>query len=251
MHNGARGDKNNWTGVAERMSDEENILRMIIEKESWEEVIFQIVSMENLNPWDIDLLKLTDRFIEYLNKMEKFDFRIPGKIVFVAALLLRLKADYLSIFEEEETIEDIAKQPELINLGIDPSLIQLGLPMRRMPKRQITLEELMGALQKAMQVRVRRDLRKHAWRERIQSQIVEEDITKRIDRMMNEIEQTMKKNNVDEINFNQLMKKWKRDEIISRFIPLLHLEQDRKIKTEQLEIFKDIIIKKIEEEKKS
>jgi segregation and condensation protein A len=231
------------------MTDEENILKMIIEKESWEEVIYQIVSLENLNPWDVDLIKLTDRFMEYMGKLEKFDFRIPGKIVFVAALLLKLKADYLSIFEEEETIEDIAKQPQIVDLGIDPSLVKLGLPMRRMPKRQITLEELMGALQKAMQVRVKRDLRKHAWRERIASQIVEEDITKKIERVIGEIETAMRKQHSDQITFNDLVKDWKRDEIISKFIPLLHLEQDKKISTEQLEFFKDIIIKKIEEGK--
>jgi len=229
------------------MSEEENILKMIIERESWEEVIYQIVSEQNLNPWDIDLIKLTEGFIEYLNKMEKMDFRIPGKIVFVAAVLLRLKADYLSIFEEEETIEEIAKQPQIVDLGIDPNLIKLGLPMKRIPKRQITLEELMGALQKAMQVRVRRDLRKHAWRERIASQIVEEDITVRIERMMGEIETAMKKNKQGEIKFNDLVKQWNREQIISKFIPMLHLEQDKKISTEQIEFFKDIIIKKLEE----
>jgi len=228
------------------MADEENILKMIIEKESWEEVIYQIVSLENLNPWDVDLVKLTERFIEYLNKLEKMDFRVPGKIVFIAAVLLRLKADYLSIFEEEETIEDIAKQPQIVDLGIDPKLIQLGLPMKRIPKRQITIEELMGALQKAMQVRVRRDLRKHAWRQRIASQIVEEDITKRIDRMMDEIESAMKKKSEKEVKFKDLVKDWNREQIISKFIPLLHLEQNKKISTEQLEFFKDIIIKKLE-----
>jgi len=228
------------------MSEEENILKMIIEKESWEEVIYQIVSIENLNPWDVDLVKLTDRFIEYLNKLEKLDFRVPGKIVFVAAVLLRLKADYLSIFEEEETIEEIAKQPQMVDLGIDPSLIKLGLPMKRIPKRQITIEELLGALQKAMQVRVRRDLRRHAWRERIASQIVEEDITKRIERMMSEIESAMKKSAENEVTFKELVKEWNRDQIVSKFIPLLHLEQNQKITTEQIEFFKDIIIKKLE-----
>jgi segregation and condensation protein A len=247
MYHGKIRKQDNCTGAAKRMSEEENILKMIIEKESWEEVIYQIVSLENLNPWDVDLVKLTDRFLEYLGKLEKLDFRIPGKIVFVAAVLLRLKADYLSIFEEEETIEEIAKQPQMVDLGIDPSLIKLGLPMKRIPKRQITLEELLGALQKAMQVRVRRDLRRHAWRERITSQIVEEDITKRIEKMMSEIEVAMKKSAENEVTFKELVKEWNRDQIVSKFIPMLHLEQNKKISTEQIEFFKDIIIKKIQE----
>lgn len=130
------------------MTEEENILKMIIEKESWEEVIYSIVSLENLNPWDIDLVKLTESFLNYINKLQELDFRIPAKIVFVAAVLLRLKADYLSIFEEEP-LEEVAKEKPFADLGIDPDLIQLGLPMKRMPKRQVTLNELVTALKKS------------------------------------------------------------------------------------------------------
>jgi chromatin segregation and condensation protein Rec8/ScpA/Scc1 (kleisin family) len=36
--------------------------------------------------------------------------------------------------------------------------------------------------------------------------------------------------------------RWKRDIIVEHFVPILHLEQDRKIETEQPEIFKEIYI---------
>ena len=233
------------------MSEEENILKLIIEKESLEEVIYQIVSLENLNPWDVDLIKLTENFLKYINKLEQVDFRIPAKIIFVAAVLLRLKADYLSIFEEEETVEEIAKQQEKIDLGIDPDLIKLGLPMKRMPKRQVTLDELMTALKKAMVVTDKKTERKMLWQAQIQAQITEEDITKRIDKMMEEIDELMNKMKKDKLEFKQIVDKWKRDDIVYHFIPLLHLEQSQKIKTEQEEFFKEIYIsvRKIQDEK--
>jgi segregation and condensation protein A len=130
------------------MNREENILQLILQKESWEEVIYHIVSIENLNPWDIDLVKLADSFLNFIQKIQELDFRIPAKIVFVAAILLRLKADYLSLFEEEESVEEIAKTQPFVDLGIDPNLIQLGVPIRRIPKRQVTIEELINALRK-------------------------------------------------------------------------------------------------------
>jgi len=234
------------------MSEEENILKLIIEKESWEEVIYQIVSLENLNPWDVDLIKLTENFLKYINKLEQVDFRIPAKIIFVAAVLLRLKADYLSIFEEEESVEEIAKQQEKIDLGIDPDLVKLGLPMKRMPKRQVTLDELMTALRKAMVVTEKKTERRKIWQAQIQAQITEEDITKRIDKMMKEIDDLMEKMKKDKLEFKQIVDKWKRDEIVYHFIPLLHLEQNQKIKTEQEEFFKEIWISKryFPEEKK-
>jgi len=226
------------------MSEEENILKLIMEKENWEEILYQIVSIEQLDAWNIDLIKLTDRFIEYINKLEQLDFRIPARIVFVATVLLRLKADYLSIFEEEETIETIAKEQQFVDLGIDPNLVQLGLPMRRMPKRQISLDELIVALRKAMVVRERKAERRRIWRAQLEAEISEEDITKRIEKMLVEIDDIMKKANKDKVSFSEIVKKWKRDKIIEKFVPLLHLENDRKISTEQEDYFKEIFISK-------
>ncbi|MEM5793724.1 MAG: segregation/condensation protein A [Candidatus Aenigmatarchaeota archaeon] len=226
------------------MNQEENILDLILKKESWEEVIYHIVSIENLNPWDIDLVKLADSFLRYIQKIQELDFRIPAKIVFVAAVLLRLKADYLSLFEEEETVEEVAKAQPFVDLGIDPNLVQLGLPMKRIPKRQVTLEELINALRKALAVRERKIQRRVMWRARIQAQISEEDITKKINHVMNEIDELMQKLKANKIKFSQIVEDWNRDQIIDHFVPLLHLEQNEKVVTEQEDFFKDIFITK-------
>jgi len=225
------------------MTEEENILQMIIEKESWEEVIYYIVSVENLDPWNIDLVKLTDSFIRYLKAVEELDFRIPAKIVFVAAILLKLKADYLSIFEERE--ESVEEPKTFEDLGIDSNLVQLSYPMKRVPKRQVTLDELINALRKAMAVEKRREERKQLFAKRLQVAIpTEEDITKRIERVMQEIDELMKKLNLERIEFKQIVEEWKRDKIVEHFIPVLHLDQERKIEIQQPEIFKEIWISK-------
>ena len=225
------------------MTEEENILQLVLEKENWEEVIYHIVSIEKLDPWNIDLVKLTDSFLRYMKRIEELDFRVPARVVFVAAVLLRLKADYLSIFEEEETIEQIAQQ-QPVDLGIDPNLVQLGLPMRRIPKRQITLDELIVALRKAITVREKKVERRRIWRERLALQVTEEDITKRIEEMMHEIDELMNKMKSEKVGFSQIVKKWERKRIVEKFVPLLHLENDRKIETDQEDYFKEIWIKK-------
>ena len=66
------------------MNGEEDILKTIIEKESWEEIIYYIVSLENLNPWDVDLVKLTERFIKFVQSVQDLDFKIPAKVVFIS-----------------------------------------------------------------------------------------------------------------------------------------------------------------------
>ncbi|MEK6910052.1 MAG: segregation/condensation protein A [Candidatus Aenigmatarchaeota archaeon] len=231
----------------EEKSQEEDILKTIIEKESWEDVIYYIVSLEQLNPWDVNLVKLTESFIRFIKDVEGLDFRIPAKVVFVAAILLRVKADFLSIFEEEEeSIEEMLKEDKpFAELGIDPNLVQLGYPMRRSPKRQVTLEELIVALRKALAVRERKEERVKVARRQLDVVTVEEeDMTIKTEKMLKEIDDLMSKLHQDKIEFTQIVKEWKKDKIVEKFVPLLHLENDGKVVGEQEDFFKKILISK-------
>ncbi len=230
------------------MAEEENILQTIIEKESWEDVIYYIVSVEKIDPWNVDLVKLTDGFLKFLRSVQDIDFRIPAKIVFVAGILLRLKSDYLSIFEEkEDEISELLKeQKPFAELGIDPNLVQLGYPMKRIPKRQVTLEELMGALRKAAAVKEKKEVRRKIWRGQVEAQVVaeEEGIEVRIEKLMNDIDELTEKLQGKKLDFKRLVEEWKRDKVVEKFVPLLHLEQDQKITTEQEDFFREIFITK-------
>lgn len=233
--------------LEEQPQDEtQNILKTILEKESWEDVIYYIVSVENIDPWNVDLVRLSSSFLKFVRSVKELDFRIPAKIVFVSAILLKLKADYLSIFEEETAADEMLKEGKPFEeLGIDPNLLQLGYPMKRIPKRQVTLEELMTALKAATKVKERRDVRRRLWRERVEENIeVGEGIEKRIERIMGSIEDLLAKAEGDKVTFKQIVKDWKRDKIVEHLVPVLHLEQEQKIETEQQDFFKEIFVKK-------
>jgi len=226
------------------MTEEENILKIVIEKESWEEIIYYIVNIEKMDPWNIDLVKLTDGFVKFLHAAKELDFRIPAKVIFVAAILLRLKSNYLSIFEEEE-IEEGEEKPMVYEEP--PELVALGIPLKRVPKRQITLEELVAALRKAISVREKKETRRANIQQELQAKIKEEeDIEKRLEKLMFEIDRLIRKLNKSRVEFKQIVRKWNRSDIIYNFVPLLHLEQKEKITTEQDDWFKEIFIRKRE-----
>jgi segregation and condensation protein A len=227
------------------MTEEENILKIIIEKQSWEEIIYYVVNVENLDPWNIDLVKLTNGFLKFLHEAKELDFRIPAKIVFVAAILLRLKSNYLSIFEEEEPEENLEQKPMIYEEP--PELLALGIPLKRVPKRQITLEELINALRKAFAVKERKEARRERLKKELQARIVEEeDIEKRLEKIMMEIDKLIKELNISRIEFRRIVKKWDTKNIVYNFVPLLHLEQKEKIITEQEKWFEEIFIRKRE-----
>ena len=229
-----------------KKDESENILRTILEKESWEDVIYYIVSVENIDPWNVDLVKLTDSFLRFVRSAKELDFRIPAKIVFVSAILLKLKADNLSMFEEETAADEMLRERKPFEeLGIDPNLVQLGYPMKRIPKRQVTLEELMASLKAATKAKERRDVRRRLWKEHVRVDVdVGEGIEKRIEKMMGSIDDILSRKEDEKIQFKDLVKEWKRDKIVESFVPVLHLEQERKIETEQEDFFKDIFVKK-------
>ncbi|MBU5689772.1 MAG: ScpA family protein [Candidatus Aenigmatarchaeota archaeon] len=227
--------------------NEQDILKSVIETESWEDVIYNIVSLEGLDPWDIDIVKLADSFLKYIEDIKTLDFRIPAKIVFVAAILLKLKTDTLFPKEKEEKVEiPQIDEDEFKEIKARLDQIKLSPPIERMPTRTVTLEELVDALRKAMRVKERKEYRKHALGKKVANNINlnEEDIEVRINSLLREIDDLIKIMKKDKIEFSKIVEKWTRDEIIKHFLPLLYLANRGEIIAEQEDFFKEIFISK-------
>lgn len=229
--------------------DEQNLLQNIIQNESWEDMIYQIVTLEGIDPWDIDIGKLTDSFLKYIEELKLIDFRIPAKVVVVAALLLKLKAERLFPREDGEgefRPEAPSNLDEFMQLRMKLAGLNLSPPVERTPKRAVTLDELVNALRKAVKVQERKDTRKRTLGRRIARNInmEEEDIEVRIKRLMDDIDVLMQRLKKNKVEFSKIVEKWEREEIVKHFLPLLHLSSRGKVETEQEEFFKEILISK-------
>jgi len=230
--------------------EEQNLLEMIIKEESWEELIYNIVSYEGMDPWDVDIIKLADSFLKYIEGVKTLDFRIPAKVVLVAAILLKLKSEVLSPLKAEEmeyfpasglTVDEFQQiREELSKLSLKP-------PIERHVKRKVTLDELIDALNKAMKVEEKKESVKRVLGKRIKAEIgEEEDIEVRINELMSEIDGLLSKLKSEKVEFSKIVENWERDEIVRHFMPLLYLSSRGKVETEQEEFFKEILISKKE-----
>lgn len=80
-------------------------------------VLTDILELQKISPWELDLAELVNGFIGRLLTEEYIDLRICGRALLSAAILLRLKTEYLLEFgrEEEEILrvieEDIFLPP--------------------------------------------------------------------------------------------------------------------------------------------
>jgi len=227
------------------MLDEKKIMEFITSEYSWEQIIYEIVAWEGLNPWDLDISKLSKTFVRYLERMEELDFRIPAKYIMVAAVLLKMKSDYLRAFKEQvtgqaeqELQEELKALEEEEPFEINP----LDIPPRREPVRKVTVSELVQALKNVMNSHKRKVSRKKKLRKDVE--VKGDNINERIKDLYERINSILLRIRKREVEFSKLIGKWEREEIIGNFIPLVHLDQQKRVKARQSKIFKEIWVSK-------
>lgn len=245
------------------MSINDKILELLIDDEeiTWQAILTNLIKTENLDMWDVDILALTDKFIDTIRKLKELDFRISGKIVLAAAILLRMKSVYLvtdgignfdRMFDadDDEETEDLEYSDEekirLPNKTLDDFGIVPRTPLPR--KRKVSVYDLIDALQKAIEFKNKKvtrliDTQKdNRFKRMIDSKI---DITVVINDIYTRILDLSKE--CDEFNFDNILymnnnEVQKKDKVLT-LLPLLHLETTDKIEILQKESFGNISIK--------
>ncbi len=231
---------------------EKDLMKLITSEYSWEQVIYQVIAWEGLDPWDLDLKALSKAFIHYLVKLEELDFKVPAKYIIIAAVLLRMKSDNLELIDiveggEQPELEDFGEIEDLDEGGVGPEVGALEVPPHRLAKRRVMVSELVSALKKALKTHEKRHEVKERLRKRVE--ISQEDVTKRIEILYNRINDILKEIKESEIKFSRLVKKWEREEIVNTFLPLIFLDNARKVRCRQNEMFDEIFIRRRESNK--
>lgn len=234
---------------------QDQILDMLLKKDeiTWQELIYDLVRTEQMDPWDVDLSLLAKKYLEIVKQLKEVNFFISGKVVLAAAILLKLKcnnlisekiADFdsqLFYSDDEEDIEQLAQQ---VSGRIEGPNVKLTIKTPQARKRKVQLQDLINALEKALEVDEKRNVRRERF-ERIPEAIRlperKLNIGDRIKLIYGKINDWFKKNKV-EVSFDDLLSDGgKRDKVLT-FIPLLHLENDRKIDMKQEIAFEKIYI---------
>jgi len=239
------------TKEADEKIGNEQLYKFLTGKEvSWQAIIYDLINTEQLDPWDIDLALLTNRYLEKIKQLEEANFFVSSKILFAASLLLRLKSEIL-LHKYIKNIDEIlfgkkeeSKATEKIE--IDESELPELYPKTPLPRyKKVTLQELMLALNKAINTenrRVRKEIEK-VRRER-ETEIVlpkrKINIKDRIRKIYSQILTSFKKKQ-SKISYSELTGN-KKEEKIACFLPCLHLDNQQKLFLEQESHFDEIYI---------
>jgi len=118
------------------------------------EVLVQLADEGEIDPWDIDVVRVTDKF---LDRLDDADLRTSGRALFYASVLIRMKSDAMLGEDEEPDPEEPWEQAMTDDVPIeepDPFTALESEMDRRLERRRArgmpqTLDELVRDLRDA------------------------------------------------------------------------------------------------------
>ncbi len=219
------------------------------DKLSWQAIIYDLINTEQLDPWDIDLCLLANRFLERVKVLEEANFFVSSKVLLATSLLLRIKSEIL-LNRYLPSLDDIlfGKQEEKkyhqerIELEDDVPELVPRTPLPRI--RKVSLQELMSALGKAIKTenrRIRRVIidKQRAFETGIALPKRSIDIKSQINSLYNKLKELFSKNKMEKVTFSSFSGESVEDKL-AHFVPLLYLDYQHKILAEQENAFEEI-----------
>ncbi|HIH32511.1 TPA: segregation/condensation protein A [Candidatus Woesearchaeota archaeon] len=216
---------------------------------SWKDIIYKLIEDEHMDPWDIDVSLLSQKFLEMMQKLKELDFRISGKMVLASAILLKMKSDIL-IEQDIPNFDDMMNATEENLMAEENTPISYTDKPQIFPKspqprlRKISVYDLVNALEKALEVEVKRNKNKFNAK-KIEMKIPEKkyDLGKSMQMVYDKVQKHYKKTKDKVLTFDELvLSDAKKDKVLT-FVPLLHLDTQRKIDLEQEKHFDTIGVK--------
>lgn len=143
------------------------------------EILVRMAESGEIDPWNIDIVLLTDRFLGELERRRELDLRISGRTLLYASILLRMKSDALiecvsdsgaDSADDEDDVDGIFFDGDDEGAGVESHPgpmevlereIQRRIKRKEYRTRPVTLYELITQLKHAEKEERRRQRRRH------------------------------------------------------------------------------------------
>ncbi len=210
------------------------------------EILLGMARSGEIDPWNIDIIDVTDRFLAKIVEREKVDLRASARTLLYASILLRMKSDVLVNAPPPEPEDDFAPDFEL-----EPEDYPTLEPRQRNAvARPVTLQELINELQRAVATKDASHMRKTLKIDKPERKTIEEvlgiahneDIEASIVDMTGVLDREFAYREF--VMFTELVKDPTPRGIVDVYLPLLFLANRKYITLTQEVIFEDIFIRR-------
>ncbi len=202
-----------------------------------------LVLSREIDPWDIDIIDLTNKFLDRIRKLKNLDLRISGKTILTSSILLRMKSEQLMREDEkreaDEEFFDFWEDIENAEFEID----DIRPPLRRRNVGKMTLPELFEALVDALDdgEKPKRKIIPKLGPQLFQIDVIKADIRQQVENLYQHLLGLKVINDI--IPFRDLLEEGTSREVARLFLYILFLYSDKKIDVTQEMMFGEIFIK--------
>ena len=223
------------------------------------DLLCHLIDKNKMNIYDINLSKITDQYIEYLKEQEKLNLEIASEFLIMASTLLYIKSK--NLLPKQETEEEEITQEELIRRIIEYKKFKeiskvlkqnyiefskryfktpeaIVLPKQKLEKTYS--KELIPKIYKELVEKNAAKLNKNA--KNIEKIAIVEHYT--VASKVKEMFKVLIKQKRFVFNRMFSVKKQNKQEVVTAFSGLLELSRRNKVKTNQEELFGDIVVEK-------
>lgn len=229
------------------------------------EILVGMAERGEIDPWNINIIEVTDRFLSELKRLQQLNLHVSGRTLFFASTLLRMKSEQLEVVEAAEdegdgedlfgeefgggASEEIDFSSRLGPIERLENEIQRRLDRKSMRKSPITLFELITELKNIEKEERRRRRMSDGHNDLVDSLIDADDVVSIAheegfqETSLTRLAEYLEGLEIDEeMTLAELCKKmeWGIPEV---YIPLLFLALDGRCNLRQEEFFGDIFVR--------
>ena len=223
------------------------------------DLLCYLIDKNKMDIYDVNLSEITEQYIEFLNAMKKLNLEIASEFIVMASTLLYLKSKKLlpnqKEDEEEITEEELIKRiieykkyKEISNIfkenyNIYSNRIFKNEEKIELPKRKLDKDYSPEKIPEIYSKLIKRNSEKINQNAKNIEKIAIVDkytVTEKVQEMSNILE------NQNSFVFNKIfpINKHEKEEVVTAFSGLLEMSKTDEVKTEQDDVFGDILVEK-------
>ena len=223
------------------------------------DLLIYLIEKNKMKIDEINLTEITDQYIEYLNEMEKLDLEIASEFLVMASTLLYLKSK--NLLPKQEIEEEELTEEELIRKIIEYKKYKeiskkLKENYQNYSKRIYKEQEKIELPKRKLQEEYKKDLIPNLYKQIIEKTSVRLNKNAKNIEKIALVENYTVASKVKEMFkilikqkrfiFNKMfsINKHNKQEVVTAFSGLLELSRRDKVKTNQEELFGDILVEK-------
>lgn len=216
----------------------------LIEQPAWKTILISLVKSEKMDPWNIDVKILAQKYLEKIRALNQTDLRLPANAILASAILLRFKARALRIptIEEDDAADwkSLLTEEQLLG-GMMPELI----PPNLMREGKVSLDQLVESIEAILDKTKSKVQREREGKDRptfnlpFASMNLESKMANVLDLAQQHADET------GLARFSTMVSDLSANDVIESFLALLFLVNERKLSAWQETLFGEIFVSTI------